>query len=320
MRLDKKDRKILYEMDRNSRQSYQRMGRKVGLSKESVAYRVGRMKREGIIKNFHAIVDVGKLGLVMFRFYVSLRNTTPSREREIVEFLKSQKEVVWMVSMDGEYDIGLGILVSTIDEMNDIWERMLRKYLNNLDKRFLAIMTKISYFPRAYLIGEKRNADEYVFVTKPKKENIDAKDMGILSMLAKDARIQVTEIAKQLNITAKTAARRIKDLERKNVIVAYRTSFDLNKLGYKYFKLHIDLNSVTGRSKTMFHAYAKQHPNIIYDNRVLGGDDIELEIEAASLEELRSIIDDIKKRFGKIITSYRYMIFYKEHKYVLFPA
>ncbi|MEM0493397.1 MAG: winged helix-turn-helix transcriptional regulator, partial [Candidatus Thermoplasmatota archaeon] len=47
--LDLKDRKILYELDLNARQSFGDIGKKVGLSKDSVAYRVKRMEDEGVI-------------------------------------------------------------------------------------------------------------------------------------------------------------------------------------------------------------------------------------------------------------------------------
>jgi len=48
--IDLKDRKILYELDLNARQSLNEIGKKVGLNKDSVAYRIKRMEDEGIIK------------------------------------------------------------------------------------------------------------------------------------------------------------------------------------------------------------------------------------------------------------------------------
>ena len=50
--LDLKDRKILYELDKNSRQSFADIAKKVRLSKEVVQYRVKRLQDEGYINYF----------------------------------------------------------------------------------------------------------------------------------------------------------------------------------------------------------------------------------------------------------------------------
>ena len=53
-KIDLKDRRILYELDVDSRQSFRNIGRKVGLSKDVVASRVKKLKEKGIIIRFFA--------------------------------------------------------------------------------------------------------------------------------------------------------------------------------------------------------------------------------------------------------------------------
>ena len=110
-----------------------------------------------------------------------------------------------------------------------------------------------------------------------------------------------------------------KELEKKRIIIGYRTRFDLEKLGYQYFKVHFNLHNLTPAKEKEFRQYIKQHPNIIYDNEVLGGDDMEIEIQVKTLPELRLIIADIKKNFAEIIKDEYYFLFYQEHKLVFFP-
>ena len=74
-KLDKQNKKILYELDKNCRQSFNQIGRKVNLSKNSVRYRINLMKKVGIIKGFHTLIDIGKLGFMGFRIYLNLQNT-----------------------------------------------------------------------------------------------------------------------------------------------------------------------------------------------------------------------------------------------------
>ena len=57
LKLDLKERKILYELDNNSRQSFTKIGKKVGLHKNVVAYRIKRMKKIGVIRFFYTVID-----------------------------------------------------------------------------------------------------------------------------------------------------------------------------------------------------------------------------------------------------------------------
>ena len=50
--LDLKDRKILYELDFNARQTDSEIAKKVKLSREVVNYRISRLQKNGIIRNF----------------------------------------------------------------------------------------------------------------------------------------------------------------------------------------------------------------------------------------------------------------------------
>jgi len=49
LKVDLKDRKILYELDYDSRQSLSKIGKKVGLHKNVVLYRIKRLENLGII-------------------------------------------------------------------------------------------------------------------------------------------------------------------------------------------------------------------------------------------------------------------------------
>lgn len=323
VKLDKKDWKLLAELDMNSRQTYQQLSKKIGLSKDAIKYRISRLQNEGIIQQVHTVIDVGKLGYISFRLYIKFLNATPEKEKEMLEYFKQKKEVVWLVSIDGEYDIGMWILVKKVSEMNLLWKEFLEKYHNYVERRSLTIFTKVSYFPRAYLIGKEKNDAEYIFITEPQTDTnkyIDEKDIAILKLLASNSRKSVVEISQKTGLTPKTVAVRIRNMEKKSVIVGYRTLFDLEKLGYQYFKIHINLQNAERKDIQRFRTYVKQHPNIIYDNEVLGGDDLEIEIQVKTLEDFRALIMDIKKQFSHIIRSYKHMTFYKEHKSVFVPV
>jgi DNA-binding Lrp family transcriptional regulator len=298
IKLDLKDKKLLYELDLDSRQSFNELGKRIGLSKDAVIYRIERMKKEGIINGFHTVIDLYKIGGIFFRLYIKFQNTTPRKEQEIIDFILKQKRVVWAVSMEGEYDFGLGFFAKTTEDMNKFWKELIKKYVNYIEKRWLTIWTKVSYFARAYLLDKKQNDKELAFISGLAKQDVDEKDLRILELLSKDARIPIIDIANKLKSTPKTIIKRIADLEEREIILGYRTFFAMEKLGYRYFKLHINLHNVTDEKERNFREFIKIHPNIIYDNEVLGGGDIELDVQLKSLDELRDFIEEIKIKFS----------------------
>ena len=60
--IDSKDKAILEEYLKDSRQSYREIARKTGISATSVAARVSKMEEEGIIKKYTIQIDPEKLG------------------------------------------------------------------------------------------------------------------------------------------------------------------------------------------------------------------------------------------------------------------
>ncbi len=319
-KLDLKDRKILFELDSDSRQSFHKIAKKVGLSKDSVIYRIKKLQKQGIIHQFQTLLNTGKLGFISFRLYLKLQNTTPETEKELLDFLKKEKIVAWIASIEGDYGLAMWLLVKTIKQANDFWKKLLKNYGDFIAKRWLTIFTKVAYYPRVFLLDKKQNLDEYVFVMESEQQEVDEIDLKLLELIAPNSRISVLELAKKLKITPKTTSSRIKSLEKRKVIIGYRTLFDLEQLGYQQFKLLIRTQNITDEKEKQFRGFVKQHPNIVYDNEVLGGEDFEIELQLKGIQEFRNFVDELKERFHDIIKEYSYFVFYKEHKFVFFPV
>jgi len=84
-KLDLKNRKILYHLDLNSRQSFSQVGKKVGLHKDVVAHRVKILQEKGIIVRFNTLIDNLKLGYSCMRFYFNYQYITPEIKKEIID-------------------------------------------------------------------------------------------------------------------------------------------------------------------------------------------------------------------------------------------
>jgi len=316
--LDLKDRKLLYHLDLDSRQPMRELARKAGLSKDSAIYRINRLREAGVIKGFQTLVDIGKLGYISFRLFLKLQNVTPEKEQEIISFLENDRKVLWLVSVEDGWDINTWIACRTIQEMNGLWKDLLERYGNYIERRWLGIFTKVAYFSRNYLLDNPRKS--FVFITEPEKAEIDSKSEDILKILVSDSRASTVDIAGKLGISVKTAVKKIREMEKRRIISCYRLLLDLDKIGYKYYKMHIRMHNATPEKVVQLRGFVSGHRNVIYTDEVLGGEDFEIELHVKDIEELRGFITALKENFAGMIRNYEIMLYTKEHKYVGLPV
>ena len=104
--MDKIDRKLLYELHWNARQTYSRLAKKLGISKQVARYRVEQLQKNDVLKSTHAVIDWRKLGYNALRIYLKWQNISPEIEQEIYAFLRKDPLFMWTVKFEGDVDIG----------------------------------------------------------------------------------------------------------------------------------------------------------------------------------------------------------------------
>src|SRR3989338_4980146 len=101
--LDVKDRKILAQLDTDARKSFNQIGKKVGLSKEEIKYRIDRLQEQDIIVRFHTVVNYFKLGVVKFKLYLRLTNANKEKLEEIAQYFFKNHSTEWVVLTTGRW-------------------------------------------------------------------------------------------------------------------------------------------------------------------------------------------------------------------------
>ena len=183
--LDLKDRKILYELDFNCRQSYRAIGRKVGLSKDVVSSRIEKLKENGVIRHFSANINLLKLGFNFFRFYFKYQYISTETKKEIIDYLVNNDFSSYILSSDGSYDLILFVTTKNISEFYDFWNKTLIKYGDYFaEKVFSLYIREIRYRP-SFLINEKVRSDTTIREIKYSSKSdhkIDDLDLNILRL------------------------------------------------------------------------------------------------------------------------------------------
>ncbi len=294
-RLDLKDRKILYELDANSRQPVSRIAKKVRLSKSTVSYKIKQLEREGVISGYYAMIDNTKLGYLMFRVYLKFINTTRGKEEEIVRWLKNNRAVGVVGRIETVYDLIILVWTKSINEFDDFLYEFKKRFRGYVWQERVHIYSKVWHFKRKYLLKEEK-PPEHEFVGSYGAEDYDELDLGVLKLLSKNARIPVVEMSEALRMPERTIAFRIRQLEKKRIIQGYRINLNLEKIGYEYYKLNITLNDFSKYDELL--NYARDHPNVIYIDRTASELDFEINAEVEGKRALLRLVGEIKARFN----------------------
>ncbi len=319
--LDLKDRKILFELDLDSRQSFRSIGRKVGLSKDVVSNRVKKLEDMGIIKNYYTVIDYSKLGYSNYRIYLGLQNTNPEIENEIIEYFVKNKIVFWVCKAKGPIDIEIAVWIKNIRDFDNFWEKTLQRYRKYFSKQIFSAYLNLYNFKSSYLLEKKINnaniIDSEITGLSKKEEKIDDIDYKILSLLADNSRMKTSDIAQKLNLSSITISNRVKNLVKKELIVGYRIFINFLKLGYEFYKVDITLTDYNKRNKIL--DFIKTNPYLLYHTKTAGYADLEFDLVVKDVNQLIKIIEEIKIRFPDTIKSYNYFFQPEIYKIKYFP-
>jgi len=318
-KLDLKDRKILYELDLNCRQSNTQIGKKVGLKKDVVSYRIKKLEDEGIIKNYYAFVDSFRLGYHMFRIYLNFQYVTPTIREEIIHYFVDYKNSLAVHSLKTEIDLAVVVWVKDIFEFYQFWEKTLDIYEDYFSKYSISILTQAVIYKKSFLLDEEIKKDNTLFYINcgGKAAEIDETDHHLLNELAVDARIPLIKLAEKLGCSSQTVDYRIKNLLKSGIIKAFRVNLDLSKLNLLHNKVDIYLKD--HKKKKQILDYLQDKPYIEYMNLALGWADLEPEFIVKDFNELLKILDELNIKYGNVIKKQIFWVIEKTYKIRLLP-
>lgn len=315
IKLDLKDRKILYELDINSRQSFSKIGKKVGLHRNQVKYRVNNLVKRGVITKFLTPIDASTLGYNIFRIYVVFQRTNKEIEEDIIKHFIEYKNS-WAVCLGKvRYDLIIHCFEKDFNDFFSFWKKTLIKYRNYFKEQILSLYRN-DFYPFLFLISDKNISEKRKQYRRSmgggNKKIIDQIDASILRLIVENSRMKTIEIASKINISTNTVNKRIKNLIDVGVIKGFNIEIDLPKLGYYVYCPRINLTDYLQRQKII--SYITTNPKFIRLDDSIGCSDLELELAVKSPEEFHEIMDDLIRTFPETIQDYTYFYIEKVYK------
>lgn len=316
IKLDLKDQKILYELEKNARETVSNISKRLGISKQLVSYKIKRLEEAKVIDGYHAIIDTSRLGYTTYRVYLRFQHINSEKMNEIITFLINIPEVAILVTIDGQWDLGFALMVRNIYDFYTVWDKVMR-FRELIEKYNISIYSPIYHFTRTFLSPKEDEIAKIRILGGKEKAEFDTLDIQILKELAPNVRKPLTEIAQKLKKSAQLVINRKKSLEKREIIQGYRPILNWNLLGYEYYKIDINLLSHK-RDKELFN-FCKQHKYIFQIDKTIGGSDFEIEIYAKSKRHFKEIMEDIQNKFHDMFKNYSYFTVEKTYKELFFP-
>ena len=144
---------------------------------------------------------------------------------------------------------------------------------------------------------------------------IDEKDRKILTILAKNSRETLVNIAKEIRMSVDGTRMRIKRLVDSGVITGFTILRSYKRLGYSLKAgVLVKLQNLSEESLNSFINYLKKYPKVIVLNSIAGDFDVEIVIIAKSSSDLAKFSKEIRTKFSDIIVDWKVNIITESHK------
>ncbi len=295
--MNKLDWKILQVLDWNGREHINKIAKAVHSNKDVVAYHIKKLEEQKTITRYYPVLDMGALGYTTSRLYFDLEETNSGEEEGFLTFLDKEINAGLIFRMDYPYRYGIFLWTKRISEIEQAIFQIKSKLGKKLIRYHHSIINTFRQYPKDYLWNNKMHKTNHSLEPKD-TEPYDQNDFNILKELSKNARISTVQIAKNLKIPQTTVSSKIKNLEKRKIILGYRAEINFIKLGYMNYFLEVYLD--TNDNLKQIETWADTNKNVVWLQKIIGTCDIEIEVEVKDRVELESLLNEFRSTFKNI--------------------
>ncbi len=301
MKLDVYDRRILEVLIENSEEQISAIAKKIRLRRENVNYRINRMVKSGLIKEFNTILNERALELSHYVVFVELIKLEEKTELEIIDYLRNSSFVSWIGTSAGRWSLVFDIIAY---DKGSNFEKILTEFLkrfggDHIENYEVLRLNKRDYFA-SKLIGKEKYFHENA-ESKASLKRLDNIDLRILSLLNKNSRKTLVEISSKIGLTPNGVNNRIKGLINNGIITGYTISINWKKLGYEWFTIQIKLHKYGEEVYAKMESFFRNHKKVVFYYRYLGGSwDYDIGVLVQNSDELRDFINEFRRNLSDV--------------------
>src|SRR3989344_3004569 len=131
IRLDKKDKLILEQLQKNARLSIAQISKNTNLPRDLVVYRIKRLEETKVIRSHHTMLNPQKLGFPLYIYaFFSCYNISPDEEKKLIGYCREQNQIIYVAKNSGKYDYTIGVCAREYMEFDEILRGIRQKFPN----------------------------------------------------------------------------------------------------------------------------------------------------------------------------------------------
>src|ERR671912_8930 len=241
MILDTIDLNILSTLARDCRTSYSRIGSQIGLTSKSVKTRVKNMLRSGVIEKFVVRVNPAAFG---YRTAIVLTRTSNGITKDdVIQRVKEFGDLAYHAHHVGSTSVAALIIKKPLDEK-------IIQSLNDRLKPATVVRTSVAELSVA-------------------STDLSDTDLRIIKcLLLLGARIEISDIAKEVGISEKTTTRRLDRMKEGRLLDFSLQCSPTTMIGYIQYAIPIIVAKTHYRS-VLERMYSEFQTNILYSPSVI---------------------------------------------------
>jgi DNA-binding Lrp family transcriptional regulator len=320
IKLDIKDRKLVYYLSEDCRMSNTQLSKKIGLSKNAIQYRIERLKKEGILTQFACVVNLGKLNLTTADLLLKF-NTDIYEQKEIIEYFRNYRFANWVTTLSGKWDILVEIVVKDIFHLQDC--------LTEIVGRFSKMLNRYELYIAGEILRVEHLIEDFYKDLKLQKQaikprirgnySLDKTDKNILYLLNQDASLAYLSIAQKLNMTIDVVRYRIKNMVKNGIILKFFSEFSMRKLGYTKYLYKLKLRNISKERADSLVNRIRHDTRISYSFFDITGFTVFLVCVFKDASEIDHLSRGLRRDYLDIIEEEDYLLIKEEILFNLFP-
>jgi DNA-binding Lrp family transcriptional regulator len=323
--VDKKDKQILEILAQNCRIAHTTLGAALGVSKDTIEYRIQRLEREELLKQFVLFIDARKLGFTRYHLLLSLEAPIGDLAAVCQKF-STHPYVMWVNTFVGRFDVQIIVDARNSFHLNEIRSELFAGSSHKIrDYRILTHLADLEFTQLNPILDLKtdfeRKADHsfsdvlttrrFPVAAEFKTHPLAKGDAAILNALANDPRMSISEISQAAGLDRVTTRRHILSLIKNGIILNFGGIPNLARLGFVTYYLLVRVAQDTP-SKILTRPFARLR-NIFYAGRMIGDYDMILYLNARTPEELHQSIALFKNELRSHIIHYDLLVQERVH-------
>ena len=217
--LDLYDKKLIFYLSQNSRESLSSLAKKLNSSPQKIKYKIERLTKEllepGIFMNFN-LIDIKS-------YIIYLRDCNT----ETIKKLMSSNGIYFLMQSIGTFQWVLNVVTNDID-------KFCKEYLSEKHFEIHPIIRSIPDDYNPFNLSIKPNE-----LKSDTALELNKLDYNLLIYLIKNPTESMLKISQNTKIDRKTIQQRIKKYEQCNLIQKFRYGINIFKMGYLIYTLEV---------------------------------------------------------------------------------